>query len=307
MRIHLLAPEFPPVIGGISTWAASVASALREAGLETLVHARAPASADLVIRGRSWARYGPWWTALHLRPRLRSGDAILAATWPMVAKLVGLAPLATAYHGSDLTRPPLAPGREKVIRGGVNLPVSHYLGGLLGAPYRVLPYPVRPLPPVPRGRCLLVVARLTPLKGVDAAIRLGHRLGREVVVVGDGPERRRLERLASEVGGRVHFLGATREIPWHEAWALALLSRPDVDGSGQEGLGLVLLEAAARGIPSIGSRCGGIPEAASVVLDDPERDEVPPLPGAEEVHARLAASHGPERAVEVLRAGLESG
>ena len=306
MRVHLLAPEFPPVIGGIATWASSVAAALREAGVPTVVHARAPAEADSVIRGRSWARFGPWWTALHLRPRLRSGDTILAATWPMAARLVGVAPLATAYHGSDLTRPPRTSGRDNVICSGRNLPVSRYLGSLLGAPHRVLPYPIRPLPLTPRGRALLVVARLTPLKGVDTAIRLGHRLGREVVVVGDGPERGRLEALSDALGARTNFLGETRNIPWSVAWALALLSRPDHDGSGQEGLGLVLLEAAARGIPSIGSRCGGIPEAATVVLDDPEHSEVPPLPGPEEVQARLAAEHGPERTVEVLRAALES-
>lgn len=305
MRLHLVTPEFPPVIGGISTWAAAVAAALREAGVDTVVHARAPAEGAVTIWGRSWARWGPWWSALHLRPRLRSGDAVLAATWPMAARLLGTVPVATAFHGSDLTRPPTTPGRDDVVLAGRNLPVSHYLGGLLGARYTVLPYPIRPTTPVTGGRALLVVARLTPLKGVDRALRLGARLGRDVIVVGDGPERAPLEALAATLPVRAQFLGATRAIPWSEAWALALLSRPDTDGGGQEGLGLVLLEAAARGIPSIGSRCGGIPEAASVVLDDPDHDEPPPLPPPDEVQARLARLHGPQRTAEVVRAALE--
>ncbi len=303
-RLHLVSPEYPPVIGGIASWAYAVARACRDAGIETVVHAPGRTEGATRIWGRSWARWGPVWSALHLRPRLRSGDAVLAATWPLAAHLLGVAPLAVAYHGSDLTRPPLVAGRDNVVQGAVNLPVSDDLGGLLGAAYWVLPFPIAPMALASGGDALLVVARLTPLKGVDRALRLGHRLGRRVIVVGDGPERRRLEALAMELGTNAQFLGATRAIPWSEAWALALLSRPDADGSGQEGLGLVMLEAAARGIPTIGSRCGGIPEAASVVLDDPESDEIPPLPGSEAVQAALAAKHGPDRCVAALRSAL---
>lgn len=303
-RLHIVTPEYPPVIGGIASWAHAVAGACRDAGIEALVHARGPAEGATRIWGRSWARWGPAWAGLHLRPRLRSGDAVLAATWPLAVHLLGAAPLAVAYHGSDLTRPPLVAGRDKVIRGAVNLPVSDYLGGLLDAPYRVLPCPIAVEVPVGGGEALLVVARLTPLKGVDRALRLGRRLGRPVIVVGDGPERAGLEALAAGLCVEARFLGATRAIPWAEAWALALLSRPDADGSGQEGLGMVLLEAAARGIPSIGSRCGGIPEAASVVIDDPERDEIPAFPGPEAVQEALRQKHGPDRCIEVLTTAL---
>jgi hypothetical protein len=127
-----------------------------------------------------------------------------------------------------------------------------------------------------------------------------------VVVVGDGPERERLEGLAREIGVEATFTGRLprSQIPWDGTWAAALFSRPDEEGRGAEGLGLVLLEAAARGIPTLGTRVGGIPEAAAVVLDDPETDPIPSLPGPGEMQARLAARHGAARTVEVLHRAL---
>ncbi|MFZ5481924.1 MAG: glycosyltransferase family 4 protein [Myxococcota bacterium] len=306
MRWHLVTPEWPPFAGGVATWAREMAGALSEAGEEVTVHARDGTPPAIRMRGRSWARWGAVWAAASVLPRLRSGDRILCATWEMAPLLLGRAPLAVVWHGSDITRPPRRSGRARVIAGAVNLPVSRYLGGLLGAPHTVLPAPIDPVAPATRGEALLVVARLGALKGVDRALRLARRLGRPITVVGDGPERAALEGLARELGARARFTGALprHEIPWEGTWALVLLSRPDADGSGQEGLGLVLLEAHARGIPTIGSTTGGIPEVASVVLADPEHDPVPTLPHADAVRARLRAEHGRARAVAVLRASL---
>lgn len=303
MRWHLVTTEFPPRLNGISTWSAGVARALHEAGEEVIVHARAPDVAQpyrvVAMRGRSWRRWSSWWAAASVRPRRREGDVVLCATWPLAVHLPG--PILVAWHGSELTRPAAAAGRADVAARAVNLPVSRYLGGLLHAAHTVLPAPISPTTPARRGDALLVVARLVPSKGVDRAVHLARRLGRPLVVVGDGPERPALEALAAGLGVVADFRGETVEVPWDGTWALALLSRCEPDGSGAEGLGLVLLEAAARGIPSIGTRVGGIPEAASVVIDDPERDDLPRLPPGEEVRARLAAEHGPERVVGTLR------
>jgi phosphatidylinositol alpha-1,6-mannosyltransferase len=85
------------------------------------------------------------------------------------------------------------------------------------------------------------------------------------LVVGEGPDRPRLERLAHTLGleHRVSFLGRLELSEIVELYSLAdlfvLLSReepPDV-----EGFGLVFLEAAACGLPSVGGRSGGIPDA----------------------------------------------
>ena len=251
------------------------------------------------MRGRSWQRWSGVWAAASVRPCRREGDVTLCATWPLAVHLPG--PAIVAYHGSELTCPASTSGRETVIARSRNLPVSRYLGGLLCAPHTVLPFPISPVRRAIPGDELLVVARLNRRKGVDRAIRLAARLGRRIRIVGDGPERLSLTMLAQRLGVDAEFMGETREIPWDGTWALALLSRAEPDGTGAEGLGLVLLEAAARGIPTIGSRTGGIVEAASVLIDDVEHDSLPTLPDADAVQGWLAANHGPTRTLAVLQ------
>jgi len=326
---RIVTTDFPPQDGGIATWCVGLARALGRVGEAVVVHARAasgvrarpPSPTEpyeiLPMQGRSWASWQAVWAAASVLPRLRRGDRLISATWPLAVHLVGPAarlgvPVGVLFHGSDVTRPPQIRGFEAVRDAGVALlPVSHFLGGLLGAPYTVVPSPIDLAPVAEPGEDLLVIARLGALKGVDRAIRLAGRLGRRVRVVGDGPERAKLERLAAELGVEAQFYGRLTpeameaEGVWRGVWALALFSRPAEDGSGAEGLGLVVLEAAARGIPTLGSRVGGIPEVASVVLDDPEHDPLPPLPPRDEVRAWVEERHGSAAMLRVVRAALD--
>jgi glycosyltransferase involved in cell wall biosynthesis len=110
-------------------------------------------------------------------------------------------------------------------------------------------------------RVVLVVARLTAWKGIDTVMTAigdllaGQQPGARLVIVGDGPDRTRLEALAATLpSGVVRF---TDEIPRDEVgrWmaaadALALCS-------GYEGLSHVLLEAMAAGLPVVVSDVGG--------------------------------------------------
>jgi glycosyltransferase involved in cell wall biosynthesis len=110
-------------------------------------------------------------------------------------------------------------------------------------------------------RVVLVVARLAAWKGVDTVIlalreilRDGQRDAR-LVVVGDGPDRARLEGLAAALPpGTARFTGEVPRIEvgrWMAAAdALALCS-------GYEGLSHVLLEAMAAGLPVVVSNVGG--------------------------------------------------
>ena len=100
--------------------------------------------------------------------------------------------------------------------------------------------------------CVIAVARLVPMKHVDDVVRAAASMDPQpfVIVVGDGPERSRLEQLASalSVADRVHFVG--RQNPADYLAAADLLVVP----SSVESYGLVYVEAMMMGIPAIGRR-----------------------------------------------------
>ncbi len=107
-----------------------------------------------------------------------------------------------------------------------------------------------------------VVARLEPRKGLDTLLDATARIAPErphvrLLLVGDGPERRRLVALAERLGirGRVRFAGDRRDVRRLLA-AMDLFAAP----SRTEALGIAILEALAAGVPAFGSRVGGIPE-----------------------------------------------
>lgn len=124
-----------------------------------------------------------------------------------------------------------------------------------------------------RGRPVVVcVSRLVPRKGQDTLIRalplLRHRVPDvALLVVGGGPDRRRLERLARQhgVGSQVVFTGtvAREELPAYFAAGdvYAMPCRTRLGGLDVEGLGLVYLEASATGLPVVAGDSGGAPDA----------------------------------------------
>ena len=127
---------------------------------------------------------------------------------------------------------------------------------------------------------LLSVSRLVPRKGMDTLIRAAARLEGKVhvAIAGTGRDRGRLERLAAGTGSRVKFLGRVpdADLPglYGCADVFAMLCRNRWFGLGQEGFGIVFLEAAAAGVPQIAGRSGGAHEAVvagetGLVLDRP--------------------------------------
>ncbi|HYM54960.1 MAG TPA: glycosyltransferase, partial [Solirubrobacteraceae bacterium] len=111
--------------------------------------------------------------------------------------------------------------------------------------------------------------RLVPRMGIDGLLdawgRLGDRLprGSLLLLVGDGPLREELaERSARPpLAGRVRVLGRVTDAELIDAYRAADVAV--VPTVAFEGFGLVVLEAAACGTPSIGSDAGGLPEAAA--------------------------------------------
>lgn len=117
------------------------------------------------------------------------------------------------------------------------------------------------LPPVP---VVLYAGRLAPEKGVDVLVDAWAEARRRgalgtLVLVGDGPERRALERRARDQGvlGAIRFAGAAADVaPWLAAAdVFALPSR-------QEGLSVALLEAMASGLAVVATDVGGTADAA---------------------------------------------
>ncbi|HUK20959.1 MAG TPA: glycosyltransferase [Gemmatimonadales bacterium] len=108
------------------------------------------------------------------------------------------------------------------------------------------------------------VARLIPRKRIDRLIKAFARLTAEhprarLVIVGDGPERGRLERLVAALGvkPKVEFTGALDARTTRERMARAsVMALPSV----RESLGAVYLEAMSLGVPSLGTRGEGIEE-----------------------------------------------
>jgi glycosyltransferase involved in cell wall biosynthesis len=110
----------------------------------------------------------------------------------------------------------------------------------------------------------LVVSALAPYKRLDLAVEATRRLGRRLVVVGSGPEQRRLR---AQAGTNVEWLG------WRSDPEVAQLLRRcrALLFPGVEDFGIVPLEAMAAGRPVIAFAEGG---ALETVV--PPGDERPP-------------------------------
>jgi phosphatidylinositol alpha-1,6-mannosyltransferase len=119
---------------------------------------------------------------------------------------------------------------------------------------------------------VVCVSRLVPRKGQDALIRALPEIRRRVpgaalLVVGGGPYRSALSRLARETGvaDDVVFTGtvAWEELPAHYAAGdvYAMPCRTRRGGLDVEGLGIVYLEASASGLPVVAGDSGGAPDA----------------------------------------------
>jgi teichuronic acid biosynthesis glycosyltransferase TuaC len=122
-------------------------------------------------------------------------------------------------------------------------------------------------------RALLSVGNLIELKGHHLVIEALRELPETtLMIIGEGPERGALERLAHRLGvaDRVRFLGliAQADLPGYYAAADAL-----VLASSREGWANVLLEAMACGTPVVATRVWGTPEvvaapAAGILIDE---------------------------------------
>jgi glycosyltransferase involved in cell wall biosynthesis len=102
----------------------------------------------------------------------------------------------------------------------------------------------------PRDEFYLTVSRFVPYKRVDLIVEAFSRMGRPLVVIGDGPERSRIARAA---GPTVRLLGAQPDavVQDHMERCRAFVFAADED------FGIVTVEAQAAGAPVLAFGRGG--------------------------------------------------
>jgi glycosyltransferase involved in cell wall biosynthesis len=137
---------------------------------------------------------------------------------------------------------------------------SHVVAARIEEVYRRTAVVINPAVDVDRFRIsanqddfYLVLSRLVPYKRIDLAIEACKLLNRRLVVIGNGPDRGRLERLA---GPMVEFKGRLpdEDTAKYASTCQALLF------PGEEDFGMAPLEIAAAGRPTVAFRAGGATE-----------------------------------------------
>ncbi|MGH2786467.1 MAG: glycosyltransferase family 4 protein [Actinomycetota bacterium] len=267
-------------------------------------------------RGRNGRRVGVLARALFAAHTLRSAwrwreDGVVLACHPHLAPVALLArwlfhtPCVVWCHGEEVWGTLRPAVRTAIRRADIVLAPSaftarrvEFTSGLRHGSVRVLPHCLPPelgrLADLPRARSstnVLTVARLARehrYKGVDRLILAWPRVLEEVaaarlLIVGDGPDRPRLEDLARDTGvaHALTFTGAARDADLESYYStssiFALPSRTSFDPPQGEGFGLVYVEAGAAGLGIVAERAGAIPEVVTDgetgVLVDPSRPE----------------------------------
>lgn len=162
---------------------------------------------------------------------------------------------ANSRFTADLVKPHLGKTEARVLLPGVDPPAG-------SAPI-LTPWVAAP----PR---LMTMARLEPRKGIDTVLRALPALAREYPdisydVIGKGEDRARLIRLAEQLGvaQRVRFHGYISEQEKAELLrrATVFLMPNRREPGSVEGFGIVFVEAAAFGVPSIAGADGGTSDA----------------------------------------------
>jgi glycosyltransferase involved in cell wall biosynthesis len=173
--------------------------------------------------------------------------------------------------------------------------------------YNAFQVPAQDVPPaavnLPVEHTIITVCRLTGWKGVDGLIRVLCELpDLGLIVVGDGPARADLVRLAQRLGvdERVHFAGTVAK---ERVSAYLRASDLFVLNSTYEGLPHVLLEAMAAGLPVIATNAGG---SGEIVEQGHNGLLIPPRDAGGLQRALLRMMSSPAERMNMVRNGRDT-
>lgn len=296
MKILLVTLEYPPIIGGVSTY-------LQELYKDT--------EHELRIISPAQEKFFEWWCWPHWLPfyfRLRK---IVAAERPDEIHVSHVLPVGTMaywlfksfkipyvlfFHGTDLKSAAAQPRKWKRVREiaahaktiivnseatkalcvgllpGGKEPVVIRPGAVeVGAvSLTTAPDELRERYALQGTRIILFLARLVERKGItvalDAIAELTKRnIEATLVIVGDGPLRARAEKRAEELQlyNRVRFIGRVdndEKLLWYAIAHLFWFPAQRVAGEW-EGFGITSLEAQSYGCPVVVSNIDGLPES----------------------------------------------
>ena len=192
----------------------------------------------------------------------------------------------TTLHGTDITLVGQDPSYQSITQFSIQksdglTAVSEYLRKETVEHFDVAPERIQVIPnfvdltlykrdahPCHRARLsesgesiVMHISNFRAVKRVDDAVRVFARISRllpaRLILIGDGPERGRVQQTAEEEGvsDRVKFLGKQESVA-------EILSCADLFllPSASESFGLVALEAMSCGVPVVATRVGGVPE-----------------------------------------------
>jgi L-malate glycosyltransferase len=221
---------------------------------------------------------------LHVHYAIPHASAAYMAKQILLAQGIKI-PFVTTLHGTDITLVGRDPSFEPVITFCLNqsdavtavsesLKEDTYTHFDTSREIVVIPNFIKPLPQLPEielerrrhyaldeEKILVHASNFRKVKRVEDVVsifaKVNEKTPSKLLLVGDGPERALVERMARElkICNRIVFIGKVRDTS-HVMELADLFLLP----SETESFGLAALEAMAVGVPVISSNTGGIPE-----------------------------------------------